>query len=108
MFIGREAPEGLKASGVVIGLQKELEVRPELVVAVVMVAPDSRVLEGAVHPLDLTIGPGVIGLGEPVLDVVLRAGVLEGMSPDRLENYSGAPADTVISAILGVWSRDVV
>src|SRR5215216_4678928 len=80
--VRREAPERLEASGVVVGFQKELEVRPELVVAVVVIAPDGRVFEGPVHPLDLTIGPGVIGLGEPVLDVVLRAGVLEGMSPD--------------------------
>ena len=42
---------------------------PELVMAVVVVASDSCVLEGAVHALDLAIGPGMTRLGQPVLDI---------------------------------------
>src|SRR5215210_7786628 len=47
-LVGREAPQGLEPAGVVVGIQKELEVRLELVVAVVVVAPDGRILEGTV------------------------------------------------------------
>src|SRR5215218_3573384 len=54
-LVGREAPQGLEPAGGVIGLQKELQMRPQPIVAVVVIAPHRRVLEGAVHPLDLTI-----------------------------------------------------
>src|SRR5918912_911821 len=70
-LVGREPAQGLEAAGGVIGIQEELQVRPEPIVAVVVVAPDGWLLEGAVHPLDLTVCPRVPGLGEPVLDVVL-------------------------------------
>jgi hypothetical protein len=56
-----------------------------------MVAPDGRVLEGAVHPLDLTVRPRVVGLGQPVLDAVLRAGVLEGVGAEDLAAVHGLP-----------------
>ncbi len=52
----------------------------ELLVAVVVVAPDGGFLDGAVHPFDLTIGPRVIGLGEAVLDAVAPAGAIEGVA----------------------------
>ena len=57
---------------------------PQLVVGVVVVAPDGRVLEGAVHALDLTVRPGMARLGQAVIDVVLRTGELEGMSTEDL------------------------
>lgn len=41
--------------------------------AVVVVALDSRVLDGSVHPLDLAVGPGMLDFGEPVLDPILTA-----------------------------------
>src|SRR6185436_15245836 len=43
---------------------------------------DGRVLDGSVHPLDLTIGPWVLGLGCAVIDAGPGAGVLEGMRPN--------------------------
>ena len=44
------------------------EVRSQLVVTVVMKAFDGGLFDRAVHPFDLTIGPGMVGLGQPVLD----------------------------------------
>src|SRR5687768_7492261 len=44
-----------------------MEVRPELLVALVVVPLDGRILEGPVHPLDLPIGPRVVGLCQAVL-----------------------------------------
>jgi hypothetical protein len=35
-----------------------------------MVALNGRLIEGSVHPLDLTIDPGMGWLGQPVLDAV--------------------------------------
>ena len=42
----------------------------ELIVAVVMEPFDRRVLDGEVQAFDLTVGPWVVGLGQPVLDAV--------------------------------------
>ena len=33
-----------------------------------MIAPDSRLLEGAVHPLDLSVRPRAVWLCEPMLE----------------------------------------
>ena len=48
----------------------------------VVEALDGGVLERAVHAFDLPIGPGIFRLGQPVVDVVLGTGVLEGMSSE--------------------------
>jgi hypothetical protein len=77
-LVGREAAERLEAAGVVVGIQEQLEVRPELVMAVVVVAPD-RILERAVHPLNLSVCPRVPRLGQAMLDAALLAGALEGV-----------------------------
>jgi hypothetical protein len=29
-----------------------------------------RILDGAVHPLGLTVRPGMLGLGQPMIDIV--------------------------------------
>jgi hypothetical protein len=50
----------------------------------VEVAFDGCVLDGAVHSFDLPIGPGMLGLCQPVVDVALRAGVFEGVRPNGL------------------------
>ena len=68
---GRETPKHLQPSGVVVGADEGLEVFAELVVTVVMVAPDRRLLDGPVHALDLPVGPGMVRLRKPVLDPVL-------------------------------------
>lgn len=38
--------------------------------AFVVEAFDGRLLDGAIHPFDLAVGPRMIWLGEPMLDVV--------------------------------------
>ena len=52
---------------------------PKLIVAIVMLALDGGVLDGAVHAFDLTIGPWVVGLGKPMLDAVLVADLIEAV-----------------------------
>src|ERR1039458_1618597 len=61
-FKGREPLQGLETLGEVIGVEERCEVLAKLVVAVVVIAPDSRLLEGAVHPLDLSVRPRVVWL----------------------------------------------
>lgn len=52
----------------------------QLIVAVVVEALDRGVLDGAVHALDLAVGPRMIDLCEPVLDAVLSASHVEHVS----------------------------
>src|SRR6202453_4586966 len=85
-FIGGEAFEGFESSGEVVGVEEVLQVGSQLVVSFVEVAIDGRVLDGAVHSFDLPIGPWVLGLGQPVVDGVLGAGVFEGVRPNGLSS----------------------
>jgi hypothetical protein len=50
-----------------------------LIVGFIEVAFDGCVLDGAVHPFDLTVRPRMLGLGQPMIDIVEGAGVFEGM-----------------------------
>ena len=48
---------------------------------VIVIAFDRRVLDRAVHPLDLTDGPRMVRLGKPVLDVIGFANHVEAHLP---------------------------
>ena len=89
-LVGREALERLQSTPEVVGLDEVAQVLPELVVVFVVVAPDGGVLDGPVHSFDLAIGPRVPRLGKAMVDVVLRARVLEGVGPYRLAALEGA------------------
>jgi hypothetical protein len=95
-FVWCEAAQGLEPTRVVVGIDEERQVRPELVVAVVVVALDGRVLDRAVHPLDLTIGPRMVHLGQAMLDAVLVADPVEDVLavPDVL--LAGRELDAVV------------
>ena len=88
----------------VVGIHEELQVHPELVVGVVVVALDRGVLDGAVHPLDLTVGPRMVHLGQPMLDVVLAA--------DAVEDVLAVPyvllARRELDAVVGEHRMDAV
>ena len=51
---------------VVAGLHEGGDVCPERVVAAVVAALDGGILDRAAHALDLTMGPRVVDLGQPV------------------------------------------
>lgn len=79
MLVWGEAAKRLQPTSVVGGVHEQLEMGPELLVGLVMVALDCRVLDGAVRPLDLTVGPRMAGLGQAMLDVVLVASTTSSM-----------------------------
>jgi hypothetical protein len=49
----------------------------ELLVIVIAIAIDGRVLDGAAHPLDLTVRPGMLHFGQAVLNAVLLVAQIE-------------------------------
>lgn len=55
--------------------------RAQLIVAVVVIPFDGCVLDHAVHPLDLTVGPRVVRLGQSMLDFVDLADHVEAHLP---------------------------
>ena len=61
----------------VVGVEEQLKVLVELLVALVVVAFDGCFLEGAVHPLDLTIGPRMVRLRQSMFDAMLVADVIK-------------------------------
>ena len=81
-LVGREALEGLEPAAEVVSRDEVGEMPAELVMALVVEALDGRLLDGPVHPLDLTVGPRMLGLGRAVLNVVGGAGIFEGMRPE--------------------------
>ena len=59
---------------------------------IVLEALDGGFFDGAVHPLDLTDGPWVVRLGEPVLDVVCLA--------DHVETHLARPGGVTVARLL--------
>ena len=84
VFVGGEAVERLEALGEVAGADEVGEIASELVVRFVVEAFDRRLLDGAVHALDLAVGPMMLGLGEAMVDVGLGTGEFERMSAENL------------------------
>jgi len=75
-----QAAEGFEPPGEIIGRQKIREVLTQLLVAFVVVALHSCLLERPVHSLDLPIGPRMVWLGQPMFDAMMLTGPQEGVA----------------------------
>ena len=78
-LVRSEASESFESFGEVVGVEEGGQVFLELIMGLVKIGADSSLLDGAVHALDLTVGPRVIGFGEPMIDVMAGTGGFEGM-----------------------------
>src|SRR5271166_3315615 len=87
VFVGREAAQGLEPLCEVVGSQEGGDVFSKLIVAVVVIASDRSFFERAVHALNLAVGPGMLRLCEPVIDVIAGADEFEPVGP---EEFSGS------------------
>ena len=90
-FVGREALEGLQSAGKIISADEVGQVSAQLVVRRIVEALDGSFLDGAVHALDLPVGPRMSRLGEAMVDAVLGAGIFERVCPDRLAAVEREP-----------------
>jgi len=61
----------------------------KLLMALVVEALDCGFLDSAVHSLDLPIRPRVLWLGQPMVDIVLRAGEFKGVSAEEFASGHG-------------------
>lgn len=76
----------------------------KLIVAVVVISLDGRILDGAVHALDLAVGPWVVRLGETVLDPV---GLADHVEPHR-SGIDGVPVSRLLRELDAVVCQDRV
>jgi hypothetical protein len=53
-------------------------------VGVIEEAFDGGFLDGPVPPFELSVGPGMVGLGQRVADAMTKTDAIEGMSTPRL------------------------
>ena len=68
VLIRRQPLKSLKSFGKVIGSKELDEMLLELLMRFIVMALDGRVLDGAIHPLDLSVSPWMIDLGQPMLN----------------------------------------
>ena len=78
-LVWREAFEGLETAAEIVSGDEVFEMGSELFVVVVVEAFDRRLLDRAVHPFDLSVGPGMLGLCQPVFDTVSLTGAIKRM-----------------------------
>ena len=83
-FVRREAFECLEATTEIVAGDEVSQMLPKLVMTVVIIALDGSVLDRPVHALDLAIGPRMFRHGRSMFDIVLGAGVFEGMGSEYL------------------------
>ena|SRR5450631_1958190 len=72
-LIRRQPLQRLQSASEIVCVDEVREMRFELLVTVVMEAFYGRFLDRAVHSLDLSVGPWMFDLGQPVLDAVFSA-----------------------------------
>jgi hypothetical protein len=100
-LIEREAFEGLERFGEVLGCDEVVEVAAEMVVGLVVETPDGGFFDGAVHALDLAVGPWMLWFGQAMIDAGEGAGVFEGMSHSFSERFKTRKRTFVAASSLG-------
>ena len=86
VFVRCQTFQGLEATPIIVGVQKISEMAFELLVAVVVVALNSRFFDCSVYALDLTIGPGMLDLGESVLNAMFIANPVKDLAANHLRH----------------------
>src|SRR5438045_9447691 len=81
VFVRGKAFQDLETTGEIVSGDEVDQVGSELVVAVIVIAVDGRLFDRTVHPLDLPIGPWMMGLGQAMLDTVGSADLILSGGP---------------------------
>jgi hypothetical protein len=95
---GRQASKALEALREVVRIEERGQMCAKATVRVVVEPPNRGVLDGSVHPFDLAVRPGVVELGEAMVDAKLGARQIKGVgsegppSRQQLLNVLDTPA----------------
>jgi hypothetical protein len=79
VFIGGESVQRLEALGEAIGHQEGIEVFLEVPVGLVVRLLHGGLFEGTVQAFHLTIGPGMVGLGQPMVNAILLTEAIQDL-----------------------------
>ena len=81
----------------------------ELLVAVIVVVLDRGFLDGAVHAFDLAVGPGMLHLGEAMVDAVFLATPVEHVRDvARRRSIGVARREGELNAVVRQHDMDLV
>src|ERR1700680_1928797 len=94
VFVWGEAFQCLKPTAEVVCGDEVGQVGSELVVRLIVIAVDGRLLDGAIHSLDLAIRPRMVGFCQAVLDAIGSADLVEAM-----DTIASSPAIAVARQI---------
>ncbi len=83
VFVGCQTFEGFESSGEFVGRDEVGEVLTEVLVCLVVEAFHGSFLEGSVHAFDLAVGPGMLRLGQAMIDIGFGAGEPEGVGAEE-------------------------
>ena len=72
-LVGCSPSQSFQVFGEIVGGDEGQDMGLQAFQVVIMVGLHRGVLDRAIHPLGLTVGPWVVGLDQPVLDVVFEA-----------------------------------
>lgn len=109
VFEGCEALECLQPQPIIVGVDEVVEVCSQLGMAVVMVAFDGGFLDRPVHSFVLSIGTGVLDLGEPALNPVFIAPHIENVGHPGCSGAAGiARREGELDAVVGQHRVDFV
>jgi len=81
-FASCESTENLESFGEVEGSDEVSEARSQLVLVVVVVALHGGLVDSAVHALHLSVGQGMIELGEAVIDAMQKTDHVKRMTTE--------------------------
>ena len=108
-FVRGETSQRFKALGEVVGSEEGVEVLSKLIMGFVMIAAHGCFFQGAVHALDLALGPGMVRFGEPVLDAVFPTAHIEHMGSITRGRAIGISwRERELNAMIGENSVDFV
>ena len=109
VFVRGETLQRFEALGEVVGCQEGFEMLSKLIVGLVMIAAHGCFFQGAVHALDLAVGPGMVRFGEPVLDSVFPAAYIEHVGGVTRGWAIGVPwREGELNAVIGEHGMDFV
>jgi hypothetical protein len=89
VFVRRKAFERLQPSREIVCFDEVVEMLSKLLVAFIIEALDGGFLDGSIHSLNLTIGPGMFRFDQPMIDIVLRAGEFESVGAEEFASFDG-------------------
>ena len=101
----REAPKALEPLRKVVRIEEGGHMRSKARMRGVEEPADGGLLDGAIHPFDLTVGPRMVEFREPMVDTVLGARVVKGVRPKALMGREHFPK--LANTPAATWLREL-